>query len=72
MEKAIYSKEYQMVVQRLRKARLDAGFTQAEAAKKLGRTQSYLSKVEHGELRVDVVGIKQFAKLYGKSVNHFL
>ena len=71
MEKAIYSKEYREIVRRLRKARLEAGLTQEQAAHKLGRTQCYLSKVEHGDLRVDVVGLKQFAKLYGKKVDYF-
>lgn len=72
MEKTIHSKEYRDIVLRLRKAREESGLTQEQAAEKLGRTQSYLSKVEHGELRVDIVGLKQFAKLYNKSINYFV
>ena len=72
MEKSIHTKEYKVVLERLRKARLEAGFTQAEVAKKLGHHQSYVSKIESGERRVDVVELNKFAKLYSKSVSYFL
>lgn len=72
MDKSIHSKEYKVVLTRLKKARLDAGLTQAEVAKKLGHHQSYVSKIESGERRVDVVELNKFAKLYGKNVNYFL
>lgn len=72
MEKSIHSNEYKVVLQRLRKARDEAGLTQVQVARKLNRHQSYVSKVESGERRVDVVELKRFAKLYGKSVNYFV
>ncbi len=56
----------------MRKARLEAGLTQVQVAKKLGHHQSYVSKIESGERRVDVIELNKFAKLYGKSVNYFL
>ena len=72
MEKSIHSKEYKVVLERLRKARLEAGLTQSQVAKKLGHHQSYVSKIESGERRVDVVELNKFAKLYSKSVSYFL
>ena len=72
MSKSIHSKEYRVVLERLRKARLDAGLTQVEVANKLGHHQSYVSKIESGERRVDVVELNKFAKLYRKTVNYFL
>ncbi len=72
MGKSIHTKEYKVFVERLKNARLDAGLTQVEAAKKLGRPQSHISNVETGQQRVDIVELKRFAKLYGKSVNYFL
>ena len=39
----------------LREARLEAGLTQAELAARLGRPQSFVSKVEAGERRLDLV-----------------
>ncbi len=72
MEKSIHSKEYKAVLQRLKIARIEANLTQVQVAKKLGRHQSYISKIESGERRIDVVELNRIAKLYGKSVNYFL
>lgn len=72
MGKSIHTNEYKVFVQRLKKARMEAGLTQVEVADKLGRPQSHISNVESGQQRVDVVELKRFAKLYGKSVNYFL
>lgn len=64
--------EYDSFIRRLRKARVEAGLTQAEAAKRLGRLQSFLSKVESGERRVDSVELRAFARLYGKDLDYFV
>jgi len=39
----------------LKKARLKAGLTQEEVASLVGRTQSFIAKIESGERRIDVV-----------------
>jgi len=72
MVKSIQTKEYAYFVDRLRQARLDAGLTQSQAAKKLGRPQSHISNIESGQQRVDVVELKRFAKIYNKDINYFL
>ena len=41
-------------------------------AKRLGKPQSYVSKCESGERRVDVVELLQFAELYGKGLEFFV
>ena len=69
---ATRSPRYRQFLARLRAARLEAGLTQADAARALGKPQSYLSKCESGERRVDVVELERFARLYGKSFSHFL
>jgi transcriptional regulator with XRE-family HTH domain len=72
MKKSIHTKEYAVFVERLRKAREEAGLTQVEVAKKLKRPQSHISNVESGQQRVDVVELQRFAKMYGKDINYFL
>ena len=72
MKKSIYTKEYTYFVERLRKARLEAGLTQVQVAEKLGRPQSHISNVESGQQRVDVVELKHFAEMYGKKINYFV
>lgn len=72
MSKSIHTKEYAYVVERLRKARLEAGLTQVQVAKKLKRPQSHVSNVESGQQRVDIVELKRFANMYGKAITYFV
>jgi len=38
----------------------------------LAKPQSYVSKCESGERRVDVVELKDFARLYGVRIGYFV
>jgi transcriptional regulator with XRE-family HTH domain len=69
---SIHTPAYRRLVQRLREARVKAGLTQVEVAKRLKRPQSYVSSCEEGQHRIDVIELFQFAKLYGVKVNYFL
>lgn len=60
MEKSIYTREYSLFLELLRKARESKGLTQTEVAERLGQTQSFVSKVERGERRLDVVELRAF------------
>lgn len=68
----LHSEEYGSLVERLRMAREEAGLTQEEVAGVFGRPQSFLSKVESGERRIDPVELCHFADLYNKPVEWFL
>ncbi len=72
MVKAIYSKEHRNVVKRLREARTETGLGQTEVAKILGFSQSYVSKIESGQRRVDIVQLKAFARIYKKDIDFFI
>jgi len=72
MPRAIYNEEHKKIVERLKQARFDAGLDQVEVAEKLGRTQSYISKIESGQRRFDVLQLKEFAKLYKKPLDYFV
>ena len=72
MSKAIYSKDHKYIVEQLKKARQEAGLEQVEVAKLLGRTQSHISKVEAGQRRIDIVALREFAKIYKKDIDYFL
>lgn len=67
-----YLLQYQRFIQKLRQARLEAGFTQVEAGKKLNKPQAYISKIERGERRIDVVELDELAKLYRKPMEYFV
>ena len=72
MVKVIYSKDHKYTVEQLKKARQEAGLDQAGVAKLLGKTQSHVSKVEAGQRRIDIVALKEFARIYRKSLDYFL
>ena len=72
MPRAIYQEDHKIIVDRLKQARLEAGLAQIEVAERLGRTQSYVSKIESGQRRFDVLQLKEFAKLYKKSLAYFV
>lgn len=72
MKKSIHTNERAIFVKRLKQARVEAGLTQGEVAKKLGCSQSWVSKIELGELRVEAIWLNRLARLYGKKVEYFL
>lgn len=72
MVDTIRTREYADFVGKLREARLEAGLRQIDVAKKLKRTQSYVSRVEVGEQRLDILELKKFAELYKKDINYFI
>jgi len=72
MDKTIYTKDHKFIIEQLKKARIEAGFDQEKAAEILGKTQSFISKIEAGQRRIDVVQLKEFAKTYKKSLDYFI
>ena len=66
-----YHKAYKRFLARLIQARREAGLTQVQVAKRLGKAHSFLSKCELGERRVDFVELQQLAKIYGKDISFF-
>lgn len=70
--KSIYTFEYQLLAHRLRRARERAGLTQVEVARALGRPQSFVSKAETAERRLDVFELVEFLDLYRVPVGRAL
>jgi transcriptional regulator with XRE-family HTH domain len=65
-------RRYKEIAHRLREARDAAGLTQQAAAAKLGVPQSFISKCEAGERRLDVLELDALAKLYRKALSDFV
>lgn len=72
MPRASHAAEYRQFLARLRAAREASGLSQVEVARQLGKPQSYVSKCESGERRVDVVELGAFAALYGRPLAYFV
>lgn len=72
MIKSVHSDDYRSIIKRLKVVRSEAGLSQQDVADKLGKPQSYVSKIESGERRLDVAEIKKFASVYKKDVSFFI
>lgn len=65
-------KKNKNLLKKFRFARLEAGLTQVEASKKLKKPQSYLSKIERGERKIETIELADFAKIYNKDIKYFI
>jgi transcriptional regulator with XRE-family HTH domain len=72
MSKTIYTKGHKALIAKMIEAREESGRSQKDVAKILKRTQSYISKIEAGQRRVDIVQLKEFAKIYKKDLDFFI
>lgn len=55
MTKSVFTDRYKLFLNLLVQERKDRGITQVSLAKRLNKPQSYVSKYENGERRLDVV-----------------
>ena len=66
--KSIFNEEHKTVVKKLKQARLEISLDQNQVANMLKKTQSYISKIESGQRRLDIIQLKSFAKIYKKDL----
>ncbi|MGN6148121.1 MAG: helix-turn-helix domain-containing protein [Rhizomicrobium sp.] len=72
MQRSQHTDRYRRLCQLLSEARDTRGFTQAVVAKRLGKPQSYVSKYESGERRLDVIELLDVAAALNISVGMLL
>jgi transcriptional regulator with XRE-family HTH domain len=72
MPKTIFSKAQERLQDMLRQARVDAGLTQGDVAKRLKQPQSFVSKYESGERRLDIVELRQICDVLRVSLLKFV
>jgi transcriptional regulator with XRE-family HTH domain len=60
------------LIQLLREVRREAKLTQRDLAARIGETQSYVSKYESGEQRLDLLEIEAICKVVGLSLRDFI
>jgi transcriptional regulator with XRE-family HTH domain len=56
----------------LRQVRMEAGLTQEGVAERLGRPQSFVSKYETGERRLDVLELREVCRVLGVPLGEFV
>ncbi|MBL8823451.1 MAG: helix-turn-helix transcriptional regulator [Planctomycetia bacterium] len=72
MEKSIYTREYSVVLRLIREAREKSGITQEQLAKQLKQTQSFVSKIERGDRRIDIVQLRTLCRVFGTTLLSFV
>ena len=55
MPKSVFTDSYSALLEALVEARRNSALTQAELAHALGKPQSFISKIERGERRIDLI-----------------
>ena len=56
----------------LRQVRMNANLTQSQLAEKIGQTQSYVSKYESGEQRLDLIELESVCNAVNISLTDFV
>jgi transcriptional regulator with XRE-family HTH domain len=63
--RTLHTPEQEALADLLRSVRKEAGLRQSELAKLLDRPQSFVSKIESGDRRIDLVELRQFCRALG-------
>lgn len=58
--------EYDVLLRLLIDARKESGVSQRELARRLKKTQPYVSKIENGQQRIDVLEFLDYVRAIGK------
>ena len=72
MPRSVFSAPYGELLRLLVNARRDAGLRQVDLAARLGKPQSFVSKLERGERRIDVVELIVVVRAIGVDEGAFL
>lgn len=70
--KSIHRRDYSILLDMLIELRQKKNMTQVELAKRIGKDQTYLSKIERGIRRVDVVELRSILSALGKDFVSFV
>lgn len=72
MARALNRREHQVLIKLLRTIRVNASLTQAECSRALGRPQSFMSDVEKGLRRLDIVQLRDLCTVLGYDLPRFI
>lgn len=72
MKKKVYITQRSRLVSLLRKIRIEAGLTQMELAERIERDQTFVSKYESGQRRLDVLELREICQAVGITLEGFV
>ena len=72
MDKSIHTGEYAALLALLREARRAANLSQVQLAERLGQSQSFVSRMEIGERRLDLIQLRTICRVLGTTLPDFV
>jgi len=72
VKKTIYTEDQKRLRNLLKSARLEAGLTQEQLAERLSVPQSFVSKYESGERKLDLIELRNICRALGISLLSFV
>jgi len=72
MASSLWDSQNRILQELLKEMRMAAGLTQAQLAELLDRPQSYVSKYESGERRLDLTEVRNISICCGSSLKKFV
>ncbi len=71
MKKRIYMAQRSLLVSLLREMRIEAGLTQVDLAARIEKDQTYVSRYESGQRRLDVLEVREICQVVGVTLEAF-
>ena len=72
MKKSLNSKENKILLEMLYQLRVSSGLFQSDLAELLNVPQSFVSKIETGERRIDFIELREILKCLNTNIMEFL
>lgn len=72
VKKKLYIVQRDRLISLLREMRLEAGLKQSELAARVEKDQTYVSKYESGQRRLDVIEVREICQAIGVSLEEFV
>ena len=71
VKKTLNKREYKILLEQLYRLRLGSGLRQSDLADKLQVPQSFISKIESGERRIDLIELREICIALGSYLKEF-
>lgn len=72
MKKRIYFAQRGRLASLLREMRIEAGLTQVDLAARIEKDQTYVSRYESGQRRLDVLEVREICQVVGVPLEEFV